>query len=436
MRKFMLLFIYALFLVHSSFAQIVPPPPSGYFDLIIVFPLDAQPAAIEAVRRDFNATQLAITPVTQARLWRMATSFKSPLTSPLGSYSYSDPLDAVERVRGRTSGVGTGGTAIQINVPTRLPEAYAPVTPNGQPSSLPPLISCMPEVDFVVPSIGTNVVKVAILDTGLETDPGKLPIRFRNSVLARHAEGADARNFTTDYSSEYDINDNHGHGTSVASVVVYGFMRLGKLNCRIVPIKVLSNTGSGNLFALIQGIDHAIQKGVDIINISIVSPDKTDYKKFSTPIELAIRKAGDNSILVVSAAGNSNTDIDLLENRIYPACAPGANQMVVAAGGCSGTRAYFASFGKYSVDIFAPGEQIWVFGLGNVYRQVNGSSFAAPIVAGIAAALRTHSPTRNWKPLDCAIRRGATPISVFSALCTSGGGVHSGRALSSLGSCR
>ncbi|HOY19246.1 MAG TPA: S8 family serine peptidase [Haliscomenobacter sp.] len=433
MRKFILLFIYVLFLVHSLFAQIVPPPPSGYFDLIIVFPLDAQPAAIEAVRRDFNAIQLAITPVTQARLWRMTTSFKSPLTSPLGSYSYSDPLDAVERVRGRTSGVGTGGTAIQISTPTRLPEVYAPKNIKKLPYA-PLLSSCMAENDFLISDIGVTIVKVAIMDTGLECDLQN-PILFKHPSLSRFVAVNDRRNFTTDY-PENLVNDKHGHGTGVASVIVRGFERARKYSsCRIVPIKVLNNAGEGTLYALIQGIDHAIQKNVDIINISVISPDKTIYKG-KTPIELAIQKAEVQGILVVSAAGNDSRDIDLPENRLYPACTSNPNQLVVGAGGCSGSLAYFANFGKTSVDIFAPGERIIVYGLADTFNEVDGSSFAAPIVTGIAAALRTHSPTRNWKPLDCAIRSGVTLIPAFSGKCTTGGGVHSGRARSGLGSCR
>jgi subtilisin family serine protease len=436
MRKMLLFSSCALLFTLNAYSQIITPTPAGYFDLIIVFPTDAQPAAIGEVRRDLGAAELAITPITNARLWRMTTSRPRPASIPGSSiyFSYSDPIDAVEKVRGRTTGVGTGGALMQINVQTRLPEPYAPRNQKNLPSSLPPLVSCVSESGFLVQTIGASSVSIAILDTGLETDQGIVPIRFSNPVLAGYAAGGDARNFTTDY-PEYNVNDKHGHGTSVASVIVHNFRRLGKLNCKIVPIKVLNNYGVGSLFALIQGLDHAIQKGVDIINISIVSPDKTSYRT-RLPIELALQKAEEKGILVISAAGNDNKDINLPENRIYPACTDNQNQLVVSAGGCSGDRASFSNFGKTYVDLFAPGEKISVYGLNNVWKEVDGTSFAAPIVTGIAAGLCTHGSTRNWQKLVCALRSGSKPLAPFIDLCSTGGVINAGLAFYNFGTCK
>ncbi|MBK9492003.1 MAG: S8 family serine peptidase [Haliscomenobacter sp.] len=119
------------------------------------------------------------------------------------------------------------------------------------------------------------------------------------------------------------------------------------------------------MYGIIQGLDHAITSNADIINISVVSQEKTGLRP-NTPIEMVMKIAEAKGILIVSAAGNDGKDIDLSENTRYPACAPNPNQIVIGAADCTNENfASFASVGKKRVHFFAPGESVGVYARGS-----------------------------------------------------------------------
>jgi hypothetical protein len=434
MKKFLLVALIFLSFFSNSQAQFAPPP-AGYFDLIIVFPPEASATFINSIKTGFRANELGITPVTKARLWRMAMTSASAGIPAGSSYSYISPTDAVERVRGTTTGV-SGGAFVQINTNTKIPEGSFSTTFHKQLS--PPIpatgICAATDKEYTMPNsaIGTGQARVAILDTGMDCNEAGSPVVFVNPILSRFVEAKESKSFV-EYPNARDKMS--GHGTAVASIIVKSFINAGKTNCRIIPVKVLEREGVGTLFTLINGIDYAIQRNVDIINISIVSADNTGYKS-KTPIQLALEIAQSKDILVVSAAGNDAKDIDASANYVFPACATNEGQLVVSASKCSDGVASFANYGQSNVDIFAPGVSVWVQKLYSTeWWYGEGTSFSAPIAAGMAAVLRTKQTSKNANVLKCAITKGGTPSAVFSVKCVYGGTISSSGALRMFETC-
>lgn len=144
------------------------------------------------------------------------------------------------------------------------------------------------------------------------------------------------------------------------------------------------------------GIRYAVDNGAKIINMSF-------GKYFSTNPEWvidAMKYAAKHDVLLVKAAGNDSKDLD--ENRVYPndqwpGQAEEITDNVIVVGALNPTYgekmvAPFSNYGKTSVDVFAPGAQIWATTPLNEYEFLNGTSMAAPQVAGIAALIRSYFP--------------------------------------------
>ena len=440
MKKIFLVALLCISSFATSNAQSYGLPPAGYFDMIIVFPPAATPAYIEGIRSDFRAIQLNATPtpITQARLWRMKIegTYIDRTIIPAVSRSYSGASEGADKVRGQTSGVG-GGVLVEVNIPTQTPEGSFNTQNTGKkPIYSPVAISCKTPTDYQMAAtdIGTSIVRVAILDTGLECDPQN--VNFTHPYLREFVDAASSRSFL----NNGWVNDKHGHGTAVASIIVRSFGGTSRSgNCKIIPIKVLDNDAKGNLFDLIQGIDHAIGRGVDIINISIVSPDKTTYS-YKTPIQLALEKAAERNILVVSAAGNNNLNLDKPENALYTACVKAKTHIVVGAAKCSDDKASFSNYSPKYVDVFAPGVGISIWRLtwqgGDEVPLSDGSSFAAPIVAGMAAVLRTQQTAPNASALKCALLNGTVYNSIFSGYCSKSGVISANQVRDAFRTCR
>ncbi len=162
------------------------------------------------------------------------------------------------------------------------------------------------------------------------------------------------------------------------------------------------------------GIFYAVDNGAKVINMSFgksYSPDKRW-------IDSAVHYAELKDVLIVHAAGNESTDIDSKEN--YPnaaylnSAAKATNFITVGAssdprlkGG--GLVAEFSNYGKESVDVFAPGVKIYSTLPGKEeYGNLQGTSMAAPVVAGLAAMIRSYFPDLSAQQVKLAIEQSVT----------------------------
>ena len=119
-------------------------------------------------------------------------------------------------------------------------------------------------------------------------------------------------------------------------------------------------------------------------------------------IDLAISYAHDNNVMVIAAAGN-----DALETDLFPA--KDSYTLSVAAVDTTNLLADFSNYGG-KVDVCAPGTQIYAPHLDSMYAWWDGTSFAAPFVAGQAALLYALDPHATWNDIRDAITLTATDL--------------------------
>lgn len=204
-------------------------------------------------------------------------------------------------------------------------------------------------------------IKVAVFDTGISLNNSDLKVAGGVSFV----EGV----------TSYD--DDHGHGTAMAGIIAAGLNGSGLAgmapDAQLYSVKVLDKDGFGRYSGIIQGIQWAIENGMDIISLSLGG------LQYSQILKEAIDQAVANDILVIAAAGNNNNG-----QIMYPAAY--AQVICVGATNSNNTKGVFSNYGS-QVDISAPGSGIETTGLGNTTTVVSGTSPAAAHVAGAAALI-------------------------------------------------
>ena len=155
-------------------------------------------------------------------------------------------------------------------------------------------------------------------------------------------------------------------------------------------------------------VEHAAAAGVRIVNISMGSRRLSDWTDFET----AARTHPE--MLFVVSAGNDGADID--ESPIYPASLPLDNLLTVTSSDDSGLPARGSNWGRESVDLAVPAEEILVTGFNGRVRKASGSSYAAVRVSAFAACLLAAHPEWTAPELKSAIlARAEKPVSTMLA---------------------
>ena len=243
---------------------------------------------------------------------------------------------------------------------------------------------------------GSNTVVIAVLDTGVDYNHPDLAANIwtntkevTGNTLDDDKNGYidDVRgwNFVDKNNNPMDTN---GHGTACAGIAgAIGNNNLGiagmDWNVRVLPLKVIGSQGYGYESDAIDAILYANQAGADVISISWGG----------SGFDQALKDAIDASpALVVCAAGNSGQDND--NSPVYPASYASANIISVAASDQNDNLASFSNYGTVSVDIAAPGVDIYSTKPGSQYGPVSGTSMAVPYVAGVAGLIQAGHP--DW----------------------------------------
>lgn len=160
-----------------------------------------------------------------------------------------------------------------------------------------------------------------------------------------------------------------GHGTMVA-----GLVRLAAPQASIMPLRVFDDSGSANLYSIVDAVYYAVDNGAHVINMSF-SMDTS-----SRELKRAIKYARNHGVLVVAAAGNEG-----LQTTVYPAAFPKA--IGVASVTDHDQLSEFSNFGPSLVKLAAPGDAVVSAFPGNHYAAGWGTSFSTPLVAGTIALL-------------------------------------------------
>ena len=146
----------------------------------------------------------------------------------------------------------------------------------------------------------------------------------------------------------------------------------------------------------VAAVNYAVANGADIINISWATSGPTG------PMQIAIANAIANDVVVVAAAGTRGRDND--RRPVYPAAFDGV--LGVAANDRDLDRAWFSNYGNRTVDLFAPGVRVYTT-RNDRAGSVSGSSIAAPVVAGVAALVRSAHPELTAAEVNDVLLRTA-----------------------------
>ncbi len=255
-------------------------------------------------------------------------------------------------------------------------------------------------------STGSRDIVVAIVDTGIDVNhpdlknnlwknPGETGIDKNGNDKATNGIDDDNNGYVDDVhgwnfvTGNHNLTDNHGHGTHISGIVGaegdnnYGVTGVAPKVSLMVLKYFDPNSASNNLVNTIKAFDYAVKMNAHIINYS------GGGLEFSNDEFRAVKRAEQKGILFVAAAGNERTNSDF--NKYYPADYELDNIISVTAHNPTERVLSSSNFGIHTVDIAAPGENIYSTLPKNSFGPMTGTSQATAFVSGVAALLMAHN---------------------------------------------
>ncbi|MBI4231637.1 S8 family serine peptidase, partial [Candidatus Peregrinibacteria bacterium] len=279
---------------------------------------------------------------------------------------------------------------------------------------------------YDIASGGTSKV-VAVVDSGILLTHVDLSANLwdgssgcvdENNLVISGACPSAGWDFVNDDS---DPSDDHGHGTHVAGVIgAVGNNSTGisgvAQTTRLMNLKVLNSSGFGSVSDIVRAINFAENNGADIINMSLSG--STGSQSEQDAIDAF-------SGIVVASAGNGGGDQVGDDNDTspqYPASYDSTNIVSVAATDNDDALASFSNYGDVSVDLGAPGVNIYSTSrtTNSSYAYASGTSSSAPYVSGAAAVLWNYNTGLTSSQLKNIIVNSGDAISSLSGKTVSG----------------
>lgn len=292
---------------------------------------------------------------------------------------------------------------------------------------------------------GDDDVMVGVVDTGIDNHMNL--VNNLNTILSRDFKSSSNQGAVTDEHGTHIAGIIGGHST-VANIFS-GVCR----DVNLVSLKMNENSGIelNEYLKFSDIIDYASNNDIMILNCSFGS---------SEDVESIRTKIADYDGLIVCSAGNDAVDIDQQSNSVYPACYSFDNIISVGASDYNDNiwqyewnsngenlRAFIppiedysptykgSNYGKMSVDLFAPGVDIYstiynsTHSTHNAFGLKSGTSMAAPFVVGVAALLASHYPGITSLEIKNTIMGNVDEIPSLVNKCVSGGRLNALKAL-------
>ncbi|MDX6437501.1 MAG: hypothetical protein QOF45_84, partial [Gaiellaceae bacterium] len=298
-------------------------------------------------------------------------------------------------------------------------------------------------------STGSSSVVVGVIDTGVDFSHPDLGGSMTSSSVmwtnpgetggGRESNGVDddANGYVDDWrgwdwaNDDNNPQDDMSHGTHVAGTIgALGNNGQGvagvNWNVKIMALKFLDSVGNGDLADAVEALRYATTMGARITNNSWGGGG------FSQAMFDAIKAADLRGALFVAAAGNSAANNDAAP--VYPASYDVPNVISVAATDQDDVLASFSNRGRASVDLGAPGTQVYSTIPGGGYDWYSGTSMASPHVAGTAALAAAAFPGATGAGLKALLLRTVDPKASLTGVTATEGRLNAGRALTCVGS--
>lgn len=255
-------------------------------------------------------------------------------------------------------------------------------------------------------NFGETVPKVLTqMNKGIAYFQSRLDGHFNTTTDFRAVLGDDPDDITDNIygdgnvASSEESRENAKHGTHVAGII--GAERNNNIgmdgvanNVQLMAVRAVPD-GDEYDKDIALAIRYAVDNGAKVLN--------TSFGKYYSPhsewVYDAIKYAASKDVLIVNAAGNDGLDLDTV--NVYPNDQIDNNAEIAdsfltvgALNFVYGDKmvANFSNYGKINVDVFAPGVKIWATTPLNTYEFLQGTSMAAPNVAGVAAVIRSYYP--------------------------------------------
>ena len=262
---------------------------------------------------------------------------------------------------------------------------------------------------------GNGQTVVAVIDTGVDYNHQDLKenIWTNTREIAGNGVDDDGNGYVDDIhgydfaNSDADPMDDNGHGTHVAGTIgAVGNNGIGiagvTWRTKIMGLKFLDASGSGYLSDAIRALDYAVANGARLSNNSWGGGG------YEATLGQAISKAAGMGHIFVAAAGNSASNNDVTAS--YPASYAYDNVVAVAATDQNDNLASFSNYGATTVDIAAPGVNIYSTLPGNAYGSYSGTSMATPHVTGALALFLDANPSATTSQALTALYQSADSL--------------------------
>ncbi|MCA2945498.1 S8 family serine peptidase, partial [Microcystis sp. M011S1] len=394
--------------------------------LILKFKQGIASTQVAQFKSLFGAVSTQTIKLTGAQVWKLSGSLS--VEKILAQYRSNPIFEYIEPDYIRTVGAFT-------------PQATFPNDPSfnqlwglhntGQSGGTPDADIDAPEA-WDIQTGNPNLV-IGVLDTGVDYNHPDLAgnIWTNPGEIAGDGIDNDGNGYIDDIRGwDFAYNDNNpsdvqGHGTHVSGTIAgKGNNGVGVTglawNAKIMPLKFLNDQGSGSTSNAILAINYAKDKGVKLTNNSWGGGG------YSQALYDAINAAGQAGALFIAAAGNNGNNNDA--NPFYPASYNLANIISVAATNRNDQLVTFANtggwwgsnYGLTSVDLGAPGSEIYSTTPNNTYATYSGTSMASPHVAGAAALLWSQNPTWTAQQVKNTLMNTGDPLASLAGKTVSG----------------
>jgi subtilisin family serine protease/photosystem II stability/assembly factor-like uncharacterized protein len=384
------------FYVKTKNPQLISADLKGFYSGAIM--MDINPFKIESITAPFEFVASGAGKSTTAKIQRTATQIYEV------KYSSSvDPYDICEQL--------SKNPEVEYAVPVFIRQLYDH-TPNDPQFNSQPYLNRLQAKKAWDITKGSKDVIIAIVDSGVDIDHEDLNANIWVNTKEIPGDGIDNDNngFIDDvngwdfvgnvsYSQaamgQYNPDNNprpgSNHGTHVAGLAAaigdnnIGIAGIG-FNCTIMPLKHgTDQSNSRGVFRGYEGIAYAAKMGADIINCSWGGPGYSPAEQEIIDIATAL-----GSVIIV-ASGNDGNNLD----DVYQYPAAYNNVLTVGATNNSDQWVNFSNYGM-KVGVYAPGSNVISTVPGNKYQAQSGTSMSSPIVAGIAALVK--SVNKDWTP--------------------------------------